>query len=230
MALDKTTGKVVWKSDPDVSAYVSPVAIDVDGQHLILMVTGTNIVAVKPADGSTVFSAARKSIKATEHELFADPIVVGNDIEFSGIWMTLKDGNVVHGNKTRNYTPGTACQPILLDGCIYGPNAYNGPTGKVSDYGYRCRDWASGEIKWEQKGIVGQQILVDDKLVMLSIDGKLIVLKASSDKYEELARAQIFSGYKEGVKDTHCLTAPTFVDGKLYLRKGDSAMCLDLRE
>ena len=235
IALEKATGKVVWKSDADTAPFMSSVPFDVNQQHLVLMVTGKNMVAVKPADGTVVFGAARKEIswKVTSPDMFADPVVLGGDVELSGAWLTLKDGKVVlnkEGDRKRNLELGSTCQPILYNGCIYAPHAYKSFNSKLEEYGYRCRDWATGDIKWEQKGVCGQQILVDDKLVILGIDGNLIIVQATPEKYTELARTSIFAGYKDGVRETHCLVAPAFADGRVYLRKGDTVVCLDLRQ
>ena len=135
------------------------------------------------------------------------------------------------GSGKRNLDLGSIGQPIVYQGCIYAPHPYKAFNSKLSEYGYRCRDWATGEIKWEQKGICGQQILVDDKLVILGIDGTLVIAQANPEKYVELARASIFTGYKDGQRDENqCLVAPAFANGRLYLRQNDTITCLDLRE
>ena len=235
IALDKATGKVVWKSDPDTAPFMSSVPFDIDGQRLVLMMTGKNIVAVKPADGSVVFGSTRKEVswKVSTPDMFADPVVLAGDVELSGAWLTLKDGKVVlnkEGDRKRNLDLGSTCQPILYNGCIYAPHAYKSFNSKLEEYGYRCRDWATGDIKWEQKGVCGQQILADDRLVILGIDGTLVIVQATPEKYTELARTPIFPGYKDGARETHCLVAPAFADGRVYLRKGDTVVCVDLRQ
>ena len=64
--------------------------------------------------------------------------------------------------------------------------------------------------------------LAGDRLIVLNEEGSLFVVKASSQGYRELARA-------EGVLPGICWTAPTLSQGRLYLRndKG-SVRCLDL--
>jgi outer membrane protein assembly factor BamB len=234
IALDKSTGKVAWKSDSDTAPYMSPIPVDVDGQHLVLMVTGTKIVAVNPADGKVVFGSTKKEIgwQVTSQDLWADPVAQGNEFEFAGILLSLKDGKIAKaGGGKRNLELGSTGEPIVYKGCIYASHAYKSFNSKLDEYGYRCRDWATGEIKWEQKGICGQQIIVDDKLVILGIDGRLVIAQASPDKYVELARASIFTGYKDGQRDENqCMVAPAFADGRLYLRHKDTLVCLDLRE
>ncbi len=235
IAIDKTDGKVAWKSEPDTAPYMSPVPIDIDGQHLVFLVTGTKLVAVKPADGTVIFSANRKEVsyKVSSPDLWADPIVRGSEVEFSSVLLNFKDGKIAMpaGGGKRNLDLGSIGQPIAYKGCIYAPHPYKAFNSKLEEYGYRCRDWATGEIKWEQKGICGQQILVDDKLVILGIDGTLVIAQANPEKYVELARASIFTGYKDGQRDENqCLVAPAFANGRLYLRQNDTITCLDLRE
>jgi outer membrane protein assembly factor BamB len=237
LALDKSTGKVAWKSDPAFAPYVSPVPFDLDGRRLVLMMTEPSVLAVNPGDGTVAFSATRKQISAKllENETFTDPVVRGRDIEFAGLWMHPQDGKIVfdpEGSRQRNYTPAVTCQPIIYQGCIYGAHIIepHGGLTKLLQYGYRCRDWTTGQVKWEQAGVTGMNILVDDKLLILNIDGQFIIAQATPEKYVELARTPVFPGYKDGVKETHCLVAPSFADGRVYLRKGDTVVCLDLRQ
>lgn len=234
IAINKTNGKVEWKSDSDTAPYMSPIPVDVDGRHLVLMVTGTKIVAVNPADGKVVFGSPKKEIgwQVNSPDLWADPVAQGSDFEFAGIMLSLKDGKIVKaGSAKRNIELGSIGEPIVYKGCAYAAHAYKGFNSKLAEYGYRCRDWTTGDIKWEQKGICGQQIIVDDKLVILGIDGTLVIAQASPDKYTELARAPIFTGYKDGQRDENqCMVSPAFADGRLYLRHKDTLICLDLRQ
>ena len=51
LALDKTTGKIVWKSANKNAGYSTPLPIQRDGQWLALIGNGGSYVAIHPRDG-----------------------------------------------------------------------------------------------------------------------------------------------------------------------------------
>jgi outer membrane protein assembly factor BamB len=65
-------------------------------------------------------------------------------------------------------------------------------------------------------------MVADGKLIVLGESGKLVIAKASPEKFEELASAQILKG--------KCWTVPVLANGRIYARnaKGD-LVCLDVR-
>jgi len=80
---------------------------------------------------------------------------------------------------------------------------------------------ATGKVKWTQPGFgQGNVILAGDRVVALTDDGQLVVVKATSQAYEEVARAKVLTG--------KCWTTPALSDGHLYVRSTKEAACLDL--
>ena len=61
----------------------------------------------------------------------------------------------------------------------------------------------------------------DGRLIILTSKGELTVVKAVSETYEEVSRAQILSG--------KCWSAPVLSNGLLYARNSEGhVVCLDL--
>jgi len=80
----------------------------------------------------------------------------------------------------------------------------------------------TGKIVWSEKGFgLGQLMLADGKLIVLSDAGRLVVADASPGGYRELAAARILTG--------KCWTVPVLANGRLYARNaaGD-LVCLDV--
>jgi outer membrane protein assembly factor BamB len=179
IGLDRKTGKTLWQSDPSTAACISPVPCEIDGEAAVVLLTGAEMSAVRPADGSVIYGSPLKEISwKVRMPLYADPIVSGRQIELGGIWLT-------------------------LDG---------------------------GKVKWDKPGVAGHPIIVDDVLLVFGIDGTLTLARTGPDQFQELARAVIFPGYKDGEQASHTVTAPAFADGRVYLRKVDTITCIDLRE
>ena len=87
-----------------------------------------------------------------------------------------------------------------------------------------CLDVQKGDIKWVSGRYgYGQILLVDDVLLIISEDGKLLLVPAAPKKPEELASIQLFdSGF--------CWNHLTLVRGKLLARNANEAACLDVSE
>jgi outer membrane protein assembly factor BamB len=107
---------------------------------------------------------------------------------------------------------------VLWEGYIYGFNGQVGGGGKLT-----CLDHQSGQVKWSQTGLgTGSLMVADGKLIVLGERGKLVIAKASPEKFEQLAEAQILTG--------KCWTMPVLANGRIYARNaaGD-LVCLDVR-
>jgi hypothetical protein len=80
---------------------------------------------------------------------------------------------------------------------------------------------ATGKVKWTHSGFgQGNVILVGDRILALTDDGQLVVIKATSAGYEELARSKVLTG--------KCWTTPALSNDRLYVRSTKEAACLDL--
>jgi len=86
----------------------------------------------------------------------------------------------------------------------------------------KCLDLASGEVKWAHRGFgKGSVIGVDDRLLVLTVKGDLVMVQASPEAYEELGRTPALEGKS--------WTAPSYAGGRVYLRNLTQMTCLDLR-
>ena len=99
--------------------------------------------------------------------------------------------------------------------------------------GLHCIHIRSGEVKWKESALrSGALIAADGKLIIISSLGDIIIANASSIKYQEISRANVFS-----IDDTHtqnranCWVAPVLSNGRIYLRTshGDLA-CIDVSD
>ncbi|MCX7827051.1 MAG: PQQ-like beta-propeller repeat protein, partial [Verrucomicrobiae bacterium] len=64
-------------------------------------------------------------------------------------------------------------------------------------------------------------MLADDKLIVLTETGELIICKAQPTRFESLARAKVLDG--------RCWVVPVLANGRLYCRNNQGTLvCLDL--
>jgi hypothetical protein len=86
-----------------------------------------------------------------------------------------------------------------------------------------CLDVASGDVQWK-RGRYGyaQLLLIDDRLLILAEDGRVVLVEASPKAHREIAS---FQGI-EGQTWNH----PVLTRGMLLIRNGAEAACYDLSE
>ena len=101
--------------------------------------------------------------------------------------------------------------PVLKDGYLYG----------LSESSLTCLDASTGELKWRGKKYgYGRTLLAEDKLLILGNTGKLNIVEAKPDAFEEIASHQVLN--KE-----RCWNGPALVGGYLVVRNGSEIACYD---
>ena len=217
-ALDKATGQVVWQSGKTFAAYATAIPFDLDGTRCVALLTHRECAAVEVASGKVRWRS--KFITGFNTSAGA-PVVHDGTLLLSGesapaVKLNLRDGSPVAGWKTDTAVQFNA--GVVLGSHLY---AFHGIAGKPGGE-LRCLDWQTGATRWAQKGLgVGSLMAADGKLICLSETGELLLVTASSKRFEELARAQVI-----GKK---CWTVPVLANGRIYVRNvpGD-LLCLDV--
>jgi outer membrane protein assembly factor BamB len=226
VALDKTTGKEIWKvsratewTDVDENgkakrdgdfrkAYCTPIIATIDGREQLVAPGSMTAFAYDPHDGSTIWWAKDNGYSA------ACRPVVGNGMGFFSIGqgrggmmgVRLKD---LHGDVTATHVVWTQAQgipkrssPLFLDGLLY----------LASDGGIAsCLEPETGNIVWKERlggNVTASPIYADGHLYICDEDGETIILNPGRT-YQVFVKNRLDAG----------MMASPAVDGKaLYLR------------
>src|ERR1051325_769201 len=136
VALDKLSGKTVWKSQVPGSpgaAYASVIAIDFEGQRQYVQLTQKTVVGVGASDGKFLWRYNRPANPMginCSTPLYQDGQVFASSAYGAGggLVKLSKDGNggikaeeVYPARKMQNHHGGM----IVVDGCLYGANGGN---------------------------------------------------------------------------------------------------------
>lgn len=220
LAVDKKTGKTIWKSESGETGYSTPYPIKWQGKQLFVFSSASSYSGVDPLTGQQEWVAdwfTRYGVNA------ADPIVVGDEMFISSGYskgstkLKLGEGDpeeIWRLRKFRNQFNSS----VLIDGHLYGFDGDNNSRAKL-----KCVNWDSGEEIWEQDGIgFGSLMAAAGKLIVLSPKGELMVAPASPKGFEPIAKAQVLGG--------KCWTVPVLANGLIYCRNaaGD-LVCVDVR-
>lgn len=218
VALDKATGKVVWKSGDDEAGYATPVVATLGGKRTVVMFKATHLVGLDLKDGRELWRTPWK----TNYDVnAATPVVVGDRIFISSGYgsgcalIEISGGSAVQKWRNKNLKAHIN-SPVVSGGHLYGIDDQASANAPLV-----CIDFATGQVKWSERGIGGALIAADSKLLVLSERGELIIAEESSAAFKPLARAQILS--------KRCWVQPTFAAGQLYCRNNEGDLvCLDL--
>ncbi|MEO2015595.1 MAG: PQQ-binding-like beta-propeller repeat protein [Fuerstiella sp.] len=219
VAYNKLTGDLVWRSEEHRAGYGSVRAFSHNGRLLLASLDCDGLRISKASDGSLVAFQEWKSPFGTNS---TTPIVVDDMIYISsgynvgcGLFQLTKDDasnsdeslqlkEVYVSKRMRNHFNNS----LLFDGYLYGLDG-NSNLGRVVTL--TCMDFRTGEVRWKERGLgCGSLMIADEKLVILSEDGQLVVAKASPDSYQEFARSEFLSG--------RCWTMPLLLNGRVFGR------------
>lgn len=215
-ALDKKTGEVIWTFGEGGPGYNSALPILVNGERRYLYFAGDKLHSVN-ADGEEVWSHPWPQGETHAMPVFIPPDkVFGSGAE--GVGATLLRVQEEEGTATveevwtTSFMRNHFSSSVYHDGHIYG---FDNATLK-------CISLEDGKMKWGKRGLgKGSLILADGRLVVLSDRGKLLLLKASPEGYEEQGTIQALEG--------RSWTAPTVAGGRLYVRNHTEMVSYDIK-
>lgn len=221
MAVEKGTGKVLWKSASKNPGYSTPVPLERGGDPLVVMGSSQAYVAVNPESGKEAWRVRW----LTEYGVnAADPIISGDKMFIStgyGKGAALFDLNQKPPKELwKNKVLRTQLNAgVLFEGHVYGTD---GDTGAKAPL--KCVEFLTGKEVWSEPNFgTGGVTLADGKLIVLSAQGELMILPAATIGFQPTARAQVLGGSS--------WTAPVLANGRIYCRnsRGD-VVCVDVRK
>jgi outer membrane protein assembly factor BamB len=223
IGLDKKTGKKIWQTGESIAGHSSPFTavinsaeqsvftisriVEKDGERKVLDET----VALS-SDGKILWRGpSLPQIIAMPVFVPPNKVFISSSVENGCLLIqVLPDGKIDtiwHNKEMRNHFNSS----VYYKDHIYG----------FSSSTLKCLEAETAQRKWSTRGFgKGSLIIADEKLLILSDRGKLAMIEATPEGYNELARAQVIEGKS--------WTSPTFSDGKIYLRNQKEMACYDL--
>lgn len=219
IAFDKSNGQLIWSSKKGGGAFSSTTLFDYKGQPAGTFMSDSTLYIVNVTNGSLLNQyVSDKNFRKENDVILTD---YKNELFVSTAMLRLQDS--IYTSVWRNDTISPIFRTgIFLNGYIY---QFNNFRNKMF---LHCIDPVSGKVEWKYKhDIWGAVSGVDDKLIVLTGFGKVVIAEANPASYTELSQLQVFPPVK---KSTHwCWTAPSFAEGKIFVRNsnGDIA-CLQV--
>ncbi len=232
-ALDKRTGKVVWRSKDvtDRAHYSSAIVANVDGVRQIIQFTGgggrrrdpgaspPRVVGVDAETGRLLWdytnSANRTANVATP--IYQDGYVFTSSAYGTGggLVRLKRDGEkfaaeeVYFEKSMANHHGGI----VLVDGYLYG----------FGSGGLICMNFKTGEIAWRARSVrKGSLCYADGHLYCLGERNEMALVEANPREYVEKGR------FPTPQTDRPSWAHPVVANGRLYIRDQNLLLCYDI--
>ena len=228
-AFEATTGKRIWTAGKDPAGYSSPALLKVGGKSQLVAFSGASVLGLQPDTGGILWRYPYETnfdCNIVTPLAFLDRVFISSGENHGSVLLDLKPKGdnydvteIWKSQGSKSVLRNEWQTSILLDGFLYGFDNV-GAAGPVSHL--TCINAATGERAWQQLRFgKGNLIAAEGKLFMTTMNGEVVIARASSKSYEELGRAQVLNSTRQ---------APALAGGMLYLRDNEEIVCLDVRK
>jgi outer membrane protein assembly factor BamB len=194
-AYDARTGNERWRGPSGGAGYSSPHLTTIAGVPQVVLLRGSRTISVAPADGTLLWEHIwQPGVGIVQPVLMADGnilIATGDGMGGTG----MRRIAVAHGaggwTAEERWT-SRGLKPYFNDSVVHQGHAF-GFDGSI----LACIDLETGERSWKGGRYGnGQMLLLPDQdlLLVLSEEGALALVRATADKFTEVAKFQAIEG------------------------------------
>jgi outer membrane protein assembly factor BamB len=219
VALRKTDGSLIWKSQSDEPGYSSALLHPVGTIQQAVVFTAERALGIDVNDGRVLWSYNRVANRTAN---IATPIARGNHVFLSsdygtgaGLLALTPDGNgikareVYFTNEMRNHHASS----VLVGDYLYG----------FSSSILTAMHFETGKVAWRDRSVgKGSLVFADDRLYLFSENGVVGLAEANPQKYVEHGRFQLRTG------NLPTWSHPVVSGGKLFIRDQDTLYAYDV--
>jgi outer membrane protein assembly factor BamB len=218
VALNKSDGAVIWKSQSDEAGYSSAIPLEVNGATQVVFFTAERAVGLDANTGRLLWDYARPANRTAN---VATPIVRANRVFISSDYGT--GGGVVE------IKPDNKAQEVWFTKDMRN---HHSSSVLVGDYLYGFSSsiltaikFDTGEIAWRDRSVgKGSLVYADGNLYCFSENGVVGLVEATPTGYKEKGRFRIQQD------SLPTWTHPVVAGGRLYLRDQDTIYAYDVRQ
>ena len=228
-AYDTKSGKLAWTAGSDPAGYSSPTLLKIGNKEQIVAYTGASAIGLAPQSGDLLW---RYPYETDFNCNIATPLAIDGKVFISSgenhgcTLLSLKPTGSKFDVEEAWTSQGAQSvlrnewqTSILLDGHLYGFDNV-GSAGPVTHL--TCVNATTGKRVWQQPRFgKGNLIAADGKLLISTMKGELVLVRATPDKYDEIGRTTVIETTRQ---------APALANGLLYLRDDKEIVCLDVRK
>ena len=218
VAYDLASGEPRWFGQAGGESYSSPHLATIDGVRQIVMITGDGAFSLEPETGDLLWKhdwpMDGDGSRVLQPAILegGEGILIGTSLGFGTRRIAVSSDGAGAWIVDEEWT-SQGLKPYFNDFVVHRGTVFgiDGTILAAIDVETGDRDWKGGRYG------NGQLLLIPDQdlLLVLSERGELALVRATAERFEEVARMQVL----EGKTWNH----PIVVDGVVYLRNGEEA-------
>jgi outer membrane protein assembly factor BamB len=220
VAVDKTNGKMLWKSQTDRAGYSSAVLHELGGVRQAIVFTGQRALGIDVANGRLLWSYDRVANRVAN---IATPIARGNHVFLSSDYGT--------GAALLQLTPSAGGIDAREVYFTHDMRNHHASSVLIGDYLYgfssailTAMRFDTGEVAWRDRSVgKGSLVSADGRLYVFSEGGVAALVEATPDGYREHGRFSLETG------SLPTWSHPVVSNGKLFLRDQDTVYAYDVQ-
>ena len=223
IALNRMTGKLIWKSADftDGAQYSSLIISEFGGERQYIQLTGQNVVGLAAGTGKVLWQAARKGRTAT----VSTPIFHDGSLFVTSSYGVGCNGFKISYDGTRFSAKQTYANKTIANhhgGCILVGNYIYGSSGST----LACIDLKTGEEMWRERSAgKGAIVVADSKIILRAEKGTVALVALSPKEYKEI------SNFNQPDRTrARAWSHPVVSDGVLYLKDQGLLLAYDLNK
>ena len=218
VAYNKNTGAPVWRVLNDTQAYVSPMLAELGGRRQVVVVSSSRVVGLAPENGALLWEYpwdTDMGINASQ------PLVVDRNRFFISSGYGKGAALVELKGSGNSFTASTIWENKNMKNKFNSSVLHNGHIYGLDEGIMVCLDLNTGERKWKEGRFgYGQVILANGHLIVTSDQGDLALIKATPEKYTEVARFSALQG--------QTWNYPAIASGRLLVRNSTQMVAYDI--
>ncbi len=226
VALDKTSGELIWKcalEEGDEAAYASAIVVDAAGVKQYVQFLQKGVVGVDAKTGQKLWryeKTAQGSPANIPTPLAHDAFVYsasgrggGGLVELKTSDSGIEPAEIYAGPKLPTSIGGA----VRIGDALYGTNTA----------GLMCVDFASGEVKWQDRSVgPGAVCFAEGRIYVHGEEGDVALVEGTPDAYREKGRFAPPDQPEKG--RAKAWAYPVVANGRLYIRDWGTLWCYDV--
>ena len=220
LALDRRTGKEVWKADrgKGLRSYSTPFLVVAGGRHELIVNSNPRIDAYDPETGKLLWHADGDCKVPIPMPVSADGILYASRGYNSGPYMGIRSGGSGDVSQTHVLWRVPTGAPYVSSLLYYQELLY-----MATEVGIvRCVDPKTGETLWTQRiggNFSASPVGADGKVYLLNEDGETVVVEAGRNCVV-LARNAL---------NELCRASPAVAQGRIFIRSDENLYAIGAR-
>lgn len=229
LALDKRTGKEIWKVLDDRVSSSSPVVVEAGGQRQLIVWSDDAVTSLNPATGATWW---REPMVTSGNDSIPTPVVQKNRLLISGLMFEL---DAKRPAATVLWPTNRAPAKRLLSNTstpvLRGDHVYSAKSsGELV-----CLDAATGALVWQTNTVTtlksGASIHITstpEAVLLYTEQGNLIRAQLTPQSYREETRAKLIEPTTSFAGRNCAWSAPAFANRHVFARTDQELVCASL--